>query len=44
MTYAKPEIGTLGSATRVIEYPWIKPYPNSLDGVFGQQPAYDLDS
>lgn len=43
MTYAKPEIVRLGSATEVIEATGMKPYHNLVDGGLGKNPAYDLD-
>jgi hypothetical protein len=43
MTYSKPEVIPIGKATRVIEQTGAKPYANSADGGFGQNPAYDLD-
>jgi hypothetical protein len=43
IAYMKPQIRALGSAVRVIEHIGVKPYPNALEGLFGQQPSYELD-
>lgn len=43
MTYAKPEVGVLGDAARVIEATNQKTLPSSLDGGRVINPAYDLD-
>ena len=43
MTYTKPEIAILGTATSVIELFLHKPYLNEIDFILGLTPAYDLD-
>lgn len=42
MTYTKPEVAVLGTASQVIMRQ-LKPGTHGMDGVYATVPAYDLD-